>query len=102
MGGLLVLGLLADKTPEDGLQPFDNTLPEPLPAAMAPYLPEASWGQLVGSTGEAARETVLQSDGIRRAEVVPDGSMMTMDFREDRVRIIVDAHGVVVYPPQRG
>ena len=34
--------------------------------------------------------------------VVPKGSMMTMDFRPNRLRIIVDADGKVASVPRHG
>jgi hypothetical protein len=34
--------------------------------------------------------------------VVPENSMVTMDFREDRVRIFVDGEGKVVSAPTLG
>ena len=34
--------------------------------------------------------------------ILPSDSMVTMDYREDRVRIFVDGSGVVVSQPQHG
>lgn len=33
---------------------------------------------------------------------MPEGSMVTRDYRIDRVRIFVDAHGVVARVPRTG
>ena len=37
-----------------------------------------------------------------QVQVVPEGSMVTMDFDEMRVRIFVDEKRVVVKPPRLG
>eukprot|EP01034_Spumella_vulgaris_P026550 gene26550-33148_t len=37
-----------------------------------------------------------------RVIVVPQGSIVTMDFRVDRLRLFVDENGVVVQPPRVG
>jgi hypothetical protein len=38
----------------------------------------------------------------KTVHVVPENSMVTMDFREDRVRIFVDGEGKVVSAPTLG
>jgi hypothetical protein len=60
---------------------------------------------LVGWTGEDAKFAVLAGDKTLREEnvhIVPEDSMVTMDYREDRVRIFVDADGRVVSQPTIG
>ena len=37
-----------------------------------------------------------------QVEKLPEGSMVTMDYREDRVRVFVDAADVVVGVPHVG
>ena len=42
------------------------------------------------------------SSGFSDVQVMPPGSMMTMDYRTDRVRVRVDAQGKVTSPPSIG
>ena len=68
---------------------------------------ELKWPEknLVGYTGEDAKFAVLAGDGTLREEnviVLPEDSMVTMDYREDRVRIFVDGDGRVVRQPTVG
>eukprot|EP00656_Telonema_subtile_P010219 TRINITY_DN14899_c0_g2_i1.p1 TRINITY_DN14899_c0_g2~~TRINITY_DN14899_c0_g2_i1.p1 ORF type:complete len:129 (-),score=14.84 TRINITY_DN14899_c0_g2_i1:238-624(-) len=65
-------------------------------------LAEADWGQLVGQDGDSAVEIVAACPGVAQAMCVPEGSMVTMDMREDRVRVFVDAEGKVSDVPRRG
>ena len=60
---------------------------------------------LVGWTGEDAKFAVLAGDKTLKEEnvqVLPEDSMVTMDYREDRVRIFVDGEGRVVSQPSIG
>jgi hypothetical protein len=61
-----------------------------------------SWADLVGKAGEDARKEILRSAPHLKVAIVPHGSMVTMDFRTDRVRIFVDADGLVVVNPNLG
>ena len=57
---------------------------------------------LVGMTGDEARAAVLAGNpGLSRGNVhvVPHDAMVTMDYREDRVRIFVSDDGKVVRQP---
>ena len=54
-----------------------------------------SWADLVGKSGEDAREEILRSAPHLKVAIVPHGSMVTMGFRTDRVSIFVDANGLV-------
>jgi hypothetical protein len=56
----------------------------------------------VGLSGEAAKEKVLQDDPNANVQVIPENSPCTRDYRLNRVRIFVNADGVVVSPPRRG
>ena len=60
---------------------------------------------LVGWTGEDAKFAVLAGDKTLKEEnvqILPEDSMVTMDYREDRVRIFVDGDGRVVSQPTIG
>mmetsp|Transcript_30910 Transcript_30910/g.67821 ORF Transcript_30910/g.67821 Transcript_30910/m.67821 type:complete len:152 (-) Transcript_30910:168-623(-) len=60
------------------------------------------WPDLVGKSGEEAKAAILADDPKLTVHVLPDGSMVTMDFRLDRVRIFVDEEGKVVGTPRKG
>mmetsp|Transcript_25621 Transcript_25621/g.36553 ORF Transcript_25621/g.36553 Transcript_25621/m.36553 type:complete len:168 (+) Transcript_25621:117-620(+) len=64
----------------------------------------SSWPDkiLTGMTGEEARKEISNADPSLEVQILPEDSMMTMDYREDRVRIIVNADGNVVNQPQKG
>jgi Potato inhibitor I family len=56
----------------------------------------------VGKTGD---EAILVIKGERPAfqvHTVPDGAIVTMDFKPDRVRVYVDGVGKVVRLPRVG
>ena len=46
------------------------------------------WPEVVGLDIEEAKVIILNHDPNISVEYVPEGSMVTMDFREDRVRVI--------------
>ena len=57
---------------------------------------------LSGTDGEAAAASIRSEGLVTQVQVVPEGSMVTMDHREDRVRVFVDASGNVARPPKVG
>jgi Ca2+-binding EF-hand superfamily protein len=61
------------------------------------------WQNLVGTGGESA-VGIIQAErpDLVRVSVLEDGAMMTMDYREDRVRVMVDENGNVSQPPTVG
>jgi hypothetical protein len=61
-----------------------------------------SWPELVGMTGDQAENSLRADHPDWTIQVIPNGSMVTMDYREDRVRIFVDDDGKVVNPPRVG
>lgn len=63
--------------------------------------PRRQWPELVGKTGEEAKEVVVATGGpgIKSVDILPEDSVYTSDFRTDRVRIFVDASGKVAKPP---
>ena len=66
--------------------------------------PRKKWPELVGKTGEEAKQEILKTGGagLTKVIILPEDSMYTEDYREDRVRIFVDASGKVVRPPMVG
>lgn len=90
--------LLASASPVGGqgspTSPVDESLPE--------RLPKERWAELVGQDGEAAATKLRLALGVASVGVIPDGAMVTMDFRPDRVRVFVDTNGNVARVPRRG
>eukprot|EP00040_Diaphanoeca_grandis_P020065 m.106481 g.106481 ORF g.106481 m.106481 type:complete len:151 (+) comp27725_c0_seq2:211-663(+) len=65
--------------------------------------PKREWPELVGMEASKAKEIVeAEGHGLNSVLIVPDGHMVTMDFREDRVRIFADADQNVVHAPRTG
>jgi hypothetical protein len=65
------------------------------------------WPQkdLVGMMGDEAVAAVLGGAvelDVQNIHITPQDAMVTMDFREDRVRIFVDDDGKVARQPRRG
>ena len=60
------------------------------------------WPELTGKTGEEAKAAILKDDSKLQVDVLPEGSMVTMDYRLDRVRIFVSDDGKVVRSPRKG
>lgn len=63
---------------------------------------KTQWPELVGKTFEEAKTAILQDKPTLNVLSVPEGSMVTMDWREDRVRVYVDDNNVVKTTPSVG
>ena len=62
-----------------------------------------AWPELVGAAGSDAVATIQRErPDLTKVTTVPAGSMMTMDFRTDRVRIIVNGVSHVESIPRIG
>ncbi|KAG7359028.1 Potato inhibitor I family protein [Nitzschia inconspicua] len=64
--------------------------------------PPPSFPQLKGMDGEEAKKTIEKQFPSLSVLLVPEDSMVTMDYREDRVRIFVDPNGKVATVPLLG
>lgn len=53
-------------------------------------------------TGEEAKSVIETINPSLDVHTVPEGSMVTADYRLNRVRIWVDKNGNVAREPQRG
>ena len=53
------------------------------------------------TVGEAQQEINI-ADPTLEVQILDEDAMMTMDYREDRVRIFVNADGKVVNQPHKG
>ena len=85
--------------------------PEPAAAAPLPAEPalaraphQNSWPELVGQSGADAVSAIMAArPDLAQVVAMDESGMMTMDFRGDRVRVMVDAAtGVVTSPPTIG
>ena len=50
----------------------------------------------------ARRATLIVASNDRQVAAQPQGALLTEEYREDRVRIFVNARGFVVQPPKIG
>jgi hypothetical protein len=75
----------------------------PAAGAAVPVPGKQSWPELVGTAGEAAVATIRgERPDLAQVLTVPEDAMVTMDWREDRVRVFVDAAGNAAREPQCG
>ena len=57
----------------------------------------------MGKNGEEAVAAIkAERPDLNQVVAMPDDSMMTMDMREDRVRVMCDKEGNVSRPPRVG
>jgi hypothetical protein len=61
-----------------------------------------SFENLVGMSGEQAKEAILKEHPDFQVQVLPEGSPVTRDFRMNRVRVFVNNDGVVQQAPRTG
>jgi len=73
------------------------------PAAAPDSPPQTSWPELVGLSGDHAVLVITEArPDLAQVATMEEGGMMTMDYREDRVRVMVDGSGNVTRPPTVG
>ena len=64
---------------------------------------KSSWPELVGKTGEEAKAVILKENPyVTKVEILLEGSGVTMDYRQSRVRIFVNDEGIVAETPRTG
>ena len=63
---------------------------------------KSSWPELVGVEGTVAVATIERENPLVDANTVLKGSIVTADFRCDRVRVWVTKHGIVYQAPRIG
>ncbi|CAN6551773.1 unnamed protein product [Malus baccata var. baccata] len=61
-----------------------------------------SWPDLVGTKGEEAIAAIMKENSLLKAYTVYEGSLVTCDFRSDRVRVYINEQGVVTSAPKIG
>ena len=63
---------------------------------------KTEWPELVGKDADGAK-AVLEEETGKKVYLVKSGSMVTMDYRTDRIRVFYDAEtGLVTKPPKVG
>ncbi|CAB4292254.1 unnamed protein product [Prunus armeniaca] len=60
------------------------------------------WPELLGAQGTVAEAKIERENPSVDAQIVPEGSVVTADFRCDRVRVWVDTDGIVTRVPSIG
>jgi hypothetical protein len=63
---------------------------------------KSSWPEVVGLTGDMAKQKILADRPDVQVFLVPVGSMVTTDFNPKRVRVFVDKAGYVAQVPNIG
>ncbi|KAA8527722.1 hypothetical protein F0562_035409 [Nyssa sinensis] len=63
---------------------------------------KSSWPELVGAKGETAVGTIEKENHKVNAEIVLEGSHITLEFSCNRVRVFVDKKGIVLQVPVIG
>ncbi|CAK9329801.1 unnamed protein product [Citrullus colocynthis] len=64
---------------------------------------KSSWPELVGIEAEIAKHIILKENPrVKIIEILLAGSPVTLDLREDRVRIFVNIRNVAVEIPKIG
>jgi len=64
---------------------------------------KTSWPELVGTNGEEAVLVIKRENStLVNVHTVPEGSIVTRDWREDRVRVFIDGSGNVTSVPNVG
>ncbi|KAJ4840552.1 hypothetical protein Tsubulata_024179 [Turnera subulata] len=63
---------------------------------------KSSWPELLGARAEDAVKVIEEENPYVGAVLVPEGSVVTADFRCDRVRVWFDKHGIVISVPRIG
>ncbi|KAF3788183.1 Subtilisin inhibitor 1 [Nymphaea thermarum] len=64
--------------------------------------PLRSWPELVGFPAAEAGHKIKSDMPMVRLQIVPQNHLLTRDFDRDRVRIYVDASGIVTKAPRIG
>ncbi|KAA8499751.1 Subtilisin-chymotrypsin inhibitor-2A [Porphyridium purpureum] len=62
----------------------------------------AEFQAVVGMKCEEAKKFILEKEPGLLVQCIPFGSMVTMDYSDERVRVFHDTKGVVVETPRRG
>ncbi|MCX5206117.1 serine protease inhibitor [Streptomyces sp. NBC_00237] len=87
-------------------QPAPSGLPAALAQITSPTAlrdePKCSWPELEGMLVRSAKGTIRLERADVTVEEIPEGSPVTLDFHELRVRVFYSTAGLVVGTPQCG
>jgi len=64
--------------------------------------PKTEWPELVGKTADEAKQVLEREAPGRRIVVLRPGMCITADYRTDRIKVWLDADGMVARPPRIG
>ncbi|XP_047311225.1 subtilisin inhibitor CLSI-I-like [Impatiens glandulifera] len=67
-----------------------------------PIPKKTSWPEVVGLTADEAEKKIKEDMPTAHTFVLPQGSPFTLDYRIERVRILVDSTGKVAHTPHVG
>lgn len=86
----------------DELPKESSPTPLPIHDWSSPPGEKMSWPELVGMTAEEAERKIKEEKPELKIHIIPPNSMVTMDYRLDRVRLFVDESGKVAQEPRLG
>lgn len=73
-----------------------------VPMHMVGMSQQGPWPSCVGMTGTECQQMIQAAAPDVQVQIVPEDSFMTMDFRTDRVRVMVNKSNIVTQTPGRG
>jgi Potato inhibitor I family len=99
---LLVMGLMvaSNNLQHQGMQMSTKEIVQ-MPKISLPSK-QGPWPKCIGMTVGDCISYIQEYTQDFTFELIPDGAMVTLDFRADRVRVFVDSNDVVVKAPGRG
>ena len=93
---LLLTTLLATSTACTPMTPPKANTTTPFPPRVMRCQPEPGQSFIGQKVTEDVVARVLAATGATGVRVIKPGMMVTMDFRDDRLNLDVDEHGVIV------
>ncbi|GLJ42704.1 hypothetical protein SUGI_0885360 [Cryptomeria japonica] len=64
--------------------------------------PLKEWPEVVGMLGEEAKKKIESENSDLTVVILPEGSFVTADFNNKRVRVFVDSNSIVTKTPKIG
>ncbi|KAJ0088153.1 hypothetical protein Patl1_31825 [Pistacia atlantica] len=89
----------SQEQPDQSTPILPRTYGQPLGTNMAS---KTTWPELVGLTADEAEKKIKEEKPVVQVQVVPPNNFVTMDFRQNRVRLYVDSSGKVDRAPRIG
>lgn len=88
---LVLLGACAGMAPAQE----DDAMPPAIPPAEDDTCAAAGLADMIGAPREAVEAALAERVAARTARVLAPGQPMTMDYRADRINVMLDDDGVV-------